>query len=70
MSKAQVPITNASVETRYTMTNPSDYYRFVDVAAGETFTINVTRKGVEFNPSTVVMTVLKDTENVDFVAGK
>jgi len=49
VSKAQVTITDASGETRYAMTNPSGYYRFVDVAAGGTYTINVARKGVEFN---------------------
>jgi hypothetical protein len=68
LSRAQVSITDASGEKRYALVSPSGYYRFDDVVAGETYIISVIHKGVRFNPSSIIMTILEDTTNVNFVS--
>ena len=67
LSQAQVSITGASGETRFAQVSQTGSYHFDDLTAGETYTISVSQKGVTFNQPTIVVTILEDTENVNFV---
>lgn len=70
ISKAIVTLTDASGATRTALTNPFGFYKFEDVAAGQTVVINASAKGHQFSPRTLA--VSEDTEDLNFsaLAGK
>jgi hypothetical protein len=63
---AQVLITDSSGNTRIVMTNAFGYYRFVNVAAGATYTVGVKSKRHNFASQT--LQVNENLTNVNFVA--
>jgi hypothetical protein len=64
----RVTLTDSSGATRTTLTNPFGFYRFDDVAAGETYIISVSHKRYRFNQSTRVQTIVEELNELDFVA--
>lgn len=66
LAGARVTSTNQAGETRYAMTNPFGYYRFDDVAAGETYIFEVRSKRCRFAPQ--VVSVTEDLPELNFVA--
>jgi len=63
---AIVTLTNSSGEVRSTITNPFGYYRFIGVAAGQTYTLRVRSKRYTFTPQ--VITANSDLTGLNFVA--
>jgi CSLREA domain-containing protein len=68
ISRAVVSLINASGEIRYAATNTFGYYRFADVAAGETYVFAVSSKRYNFSRNPQVRTVVEETSEVDFTA--
>jgi len=68
ISRAQITLTDAEGNTRLAMPNSFGYYRFLDVAAGETYILNIRSKSHQFAEPTRVITVTEDLVNVNFVA--
>lgn len=65
---ATITSTDQNGITRTVRTNPFGYYRFNDVAAGQTNIFNVLYKRYRFEPR--VVSVSKDLTDIDFVTGK
>jgi hypothetical protein len=65
VSGAHVTITDSNGNIIYALTNPFGYYRFSDVAAGQTYVIGVTSKRHRFTPR--VISVSDDLTDVNFV---
>jgi len=63
---ARVSLTNANGETRMTLTNPFGYYRFMQTAAGGTYTFNISHKRHTFAPQ--VLTVTGEINDLNFTA--
>jgi hypothetical protein len=63
---AIVSLTNGSGATRISRTNPFGYYSIEEVEVGETYTITVSRKGLQFSPR--VVTILEEIEDLNFTA--
>jgi hypothetical protein len=55
-------------QPQYALTNPFGYFRFNDVAVGETYLISVSAKQYQFMQPTQMLFVIGDMENVTFVA--
>jgi hypothetical protein len=68
ISKVRVSITGANGETRTVITSAMGFYRFDQLAAGQTYVIGVS--GKQFQSSQSVRVILADDslENVDFIA--
>lgn len=66
VSNAQISMIDANGNVRQARSNPFGYYRFTEVAVGSTYTIIVGHKFYEFAPR--VLSVVEDSETVDFVA--
>lgn len=64
VSNATVTITNSQGEVRTTRTNPFGFYRFDDVAAGQTYFLNVSSKRHNFSPQAVNVT--GDIDDLNF----
>jgi CSLREA domain-containing protein len=64
LSNALVYLTAQSGETRTARTNPFGYYRFTDVAVGQTLIVNVFHKQYQFNPQ--VVSINDNIANLDF----
>lgn len=64
--RAVVSITDSNGIVHTVLTNPFGYYRFTEVPAGETYIINVNHKRYQFNPSLQILTIVEDTENINF----
>jgi hypothetical protein len=56
VSRATVYLTDQNGETRAAQTNSFGYYRFDEVAVGETYIVNVNAKRYQFNPQVVNVT--------------
>lgn len=54
-------------EPRYAQTNAFGFYRFVDLPAGETYTLTIKSKKHTFVPSVQVITLLDNLDDVNFV---
>lgn len=65
VSGARVALTDASGSLLYATTNPFGYYRFAEIAAGETYILTATHKRYEF--SAQVVTVNEEREDINFV---
>ena len=68
ISKAQITITEPSGATRTVMTNAFGYYRFDEVAAGETYILSIAHKSYQFANSPRILFVGEDLEDIDFTA--
>jgi len=67
-SGAQIVMIDQSGEPRYARTNLFGYYRFAEVAAGETYIITAKGKRYEFSPPAQVINVNEDTVDINFIA--
>jgi subtilisin family serine protease len=68
LNKASVSITDSLGNTRQTLTDPSGFYRFDQVASGQRYTLVVTQKRFNFESRQVI--VIGNTDNIDFVGYK
>jgi hypothetical protein len=66
VSRAFVTLTGANGEARTALTNPFGYYRFADVAAGETYVLNVVSKCYLFTPQ--VVSITEEMSELNFAA--
>lgn len=66
VARARVSITLSNGETRYAITSPFGFYRFDEIAVGESYFINVRHKTHQFSPQIIV--VFEAMENVNFTA--
>ena len=66
IANARVAITDQNGDVRTARTNSFGYYRFDDVAAGQTYIFNVTHKSYQFTPR--VVSVFEGQGKFDFVA--
>jgi hypothetical protein len=68
LSNTTVLLTDASGAARAARTNSFGYYRFEDVAAGQTYVFNVRSKRYQFAPQ--VVNLMEDLNELDFTAGQ
>jgi hypothetical protein len=54
--QAQVLITDSNGATRAVRTNSFGYYRFDNIAAGQIYTLSVSRRDYQFSPQVVSVT--------------
>lgn len=66
--KARVMLVDAFGQVRYATTNPFGYYRFTNVEAGETYTLNVGAKNYMFKPSTRILQVNEELTDINFIS--
>jgi hypothetical protein len=52
----------------YAQTNAFGYYRFVNLPAGVTYTLTVSGKRNTFTPSSQVVTLSNNLDNINFVS--
>jgi hypothetical protein len=64
VSGAQVVLIDQNGTVRYARTNPFGYYRFAEVAAGQTVIVNVRHKRLTFAPR--IITVTEDMTELNF----
>ncbi|MBA2333780.1 MAG: carboxypeptidase regulatory-like domain-containing protein, partial [Blastocatellia bacterium] len=65
-----VTMTDSNGNTRIARTTSFGYYRFEEVAAGETYIFMVTGKRLSFGQNTQVHSIMEDTNNINFVASE
>jgi len=63
-----VALTDSNRNTRMAVSTSFGYYRFEDVAAGETYIISARGKRYTFIQPTQVLNINEDTEDVNFIA--
>jgi hypothetical protein len=68
ISQARVSLTNQNGETRTVLTNSLGYYRFVDTPSGQSYTISVSAKKYTFTQSAQVLSLVGETDDINFVA--
>jgi Carboxypeptidase regulatory-like domain/Beta-propeller repeat len=68
IARARVSITKPNGEIQLATTNPFGYYRFQDLAVGETYILNVSSKRYSFAEPTRVISLNEDLTDADFVA--
>ncbi len=66
LRNAFVYLTDQNGETRLAMTNPFGYYRFNDIAAGQTVIIRISSKRYQFAPQ--IVSVTEDIGELNFFA--
>lgn len=66
VSKASVTLTDSNGTTRTALTSPFGYYKFEDVAAGQTVILSTSAKGYQF--ASRALTVNENVEDLDFSA--
>jgi alpha-tubulin suppressor-like RCC1 family protein len=66
ISRASVTLTDMNGNVKTAVVNPFGYYKFEDVSAGQTVTVQVSAKGSTFAPQ--VVTVTEDIEDLNFSA--
>lgn len=66
--RARITLTDSSGTTRTTLTNFVGYYRFDDVAVGQTYIFTASARRYQFIVNTQLLTILEDTEDVNFTA--
>jgi hypothetical protein len=64
IARARVSMTDSSGETRYATTNNFGYFRFNEIAVGETYTFDVSAKRYRFSPQ--ILTVNDVTNSFNF----
>lgn len=65
-----VLLTSQSGQTKSAVSSSFGYYRFNDVAVGETYILTVFAKRFSFQQPTIVVSVNEELSNLDFVARK
>jgi uncharacterized delta-60 repeat protein len=68
IARVRVSITKPNGETQFTTTNPFGYYRFQDLAVGETYILNVSSKRYSFAEPTRVISLNEKLTDADFVS--
>lgn len=68
VSNAQIVIVDAAGQSRYAVTNQFGFYRFEDIAAGQTLIVTVSHKIERFGISTLVLNVSEELTDVNFSA--
>ena len=63
-----IRMTDTNGNVRTATTTSFGYYRFADVAAGETYIITATGKRFTFSQPSRVLNIVEDTEDVNFIA--
>lgn len=66
VGRAFVTLINSSGESRQAISNPFGYFRFNDIAVGDTYVVSVRHKQYQFNPQ--VINVLENFDGLNFVA--
>lgn len=66
----QITMTDASGNTKTTQTTAFGYYRFDNIAAGETVTLSAKARRFSFTRSTIVRTTNESIADADFVSGQ
>lgn len=66
--RAIVTLTDATGNPRFAFTNPFGFYRFNDVAAGNTYVFGVSHKSHNFTPQ--VLSIVEDYSNLNFIANE
>ena len=66
--RARITLTDSSGTTRTTLTNIVGYYRFDDVAVGQTYIFTASARRYQFIVNTQLLTILEDTEDINFTA--
>jgi hypothetical protein len=70
ISMAFVTFTATNGETRTALTNPFGYYRFTDLAVGETYVFSVSSKRYKFENDSQVINLTEARNDVNFVANR
>ena len=65
---ARVTMTSPNGEVRVVGSNPFGYFRFAEVAAGETYIFSISAKGYRFAEPVQVRTIFAETADLNFVA--
>jgi hypothetical protein len=68
LSNARVVLTSASGEPRYAVTNPAGYYRFFNLAVGQTYTLTAGAKFYSF-AAPLVVTADQDRDDLLLFGG-
>lgn len=68
IARARVTLTDAAGNIRATLTDAFGYYRFAEVAAGETYIFNAAHKRYEFVQATQAQDVSGDRDDINFIA--
>ena len=63
-----ITLTTPSGEIKTTLTNPFGYYRFQDLAVGETYILSVKSKRYSFSEPTRVISLNEDLTDADFIS--
>lgn len=66
VSRVIVRLTDSNGATRTVSTNTFGYYHFDGVRSGETYTVSVSHKKLQFNPSSRVINVQDEVSDMDF----
>ena len=66
--KARITLTAPDGTTRTALSNSFGYYRFSDVAAGQTYVLTINSKQFTFNPNTRIIPVFDELADVDWTA--
>ena len=65
---ARIALTGVDGRTRYARSNPFGYYRFSDVAVGETYIVAVSHKRFQFAQPVQILNVNEATNHLNFAA--
>ena len=68
ISGARIILTDTQGNTRFTQTNSFGYYRFTEVAAGETYIFTVSHKRYRFAQPSQIFSINESLTNINFVA--
>ncbi|MET0752067.1 MAG: LamG-like jellyroll fold domain-containing protein [Pyrinomonadaceae bacterium] len=68
IANAHLTLTGSGGDTRLAITNQLGYYRFDDVAVGETYILTISSKRYQFEQPTQVLTVTDEISDVNFMA--
>ena len=68
ISRVRISLTDGSGNFRFAQTNPFGYYRFPDVATGQTYTISISSKRYSFAEPSRVVFLADELTSLDFVA--
>jgi hypothetical protein len=68
VSKATIMLIDSSGSARFATSNASDHYSFTEVTACETYILSVSSKRYVFNPSSQIVTINEDRDDINFTA--
>jgi hypothetical protein len=67
ISRVNISITDDAGETRYALTNPFGYYRFLDIEAGRTYILSANSKRYQFSQPTQVISPSDNLDGINFI---